>query len=177
MSDVFDALQVLRDSDLLHDEAYRAALTGFADGDADENDKRRIAYILWSMDNGNTCNPSDAEFDGNSVSEGRIEHLVLTDDEANAAAADSIEQSLFAFNASFLAGETGIDQSVFAALADKCEDANDAIRSIIDGTCGWDTFVESATSADGRGHLLSSYDGEENEFSIGGEYFYIYRTN
>jgi len=177
MSDVFDALQVLRDSDLLHDEAYRAALTGFADGDADEDDKRRIAYILWSMDNGNTCNPSDAEFDGNSLSEGRIEYLVLTDDEANEAFAERVEDSLWAFNSDFLAGETGIDARAFAALSEQCESANDAVRSMIDGTCGFDAFVESAMSADGRGHLLSSYDGNEDEITVGGSTFYFYRTN
>ncbi len=30
---------------------------------------------------------------------------------------------------------------------------------------------------DGRGHCLSSYDGEEHEVKIGDEWFYIYRTN
>ena len=30
---------------------------------------------------------------------------------------------------------------------------------------------------DGRGHCLSSYDGEEHEVQVNGEWFYIYRTN
>lgn len=30
---------------------------------------------------------------------------------------------------------------------------------------------------DGRGHCLSSYDGEEHEIKIDGEWIYIYRTN
>ena len=30
---------------------------------------------------------------------------------------------------------------------------------------------------DGRGHSLSSYDGEEHEYQIDGEWIYIYRTN
>ena len=30
---------------------------------------------------------------------------------------------------------------------------------------------------DGRGHTLSSYDGEENEETVDGETYYIYRTN
>ena len=177
MPDVFEALQVLRDNDLIADEAYRAALEGFANGDADEEDKRRIAFILWELYNGNSCNPDDADFDGDTVNQGRIEYRVLTDDEANAAAADYVEQSLWAFNADFLAGETGLDSTVFEALQPRCENANDAIRSIIDGTCGFDAFVETAISADGRGHFMSSYDGEENEQSVGGEYFYIYRIN
>lgn len=44
------------------------------------------------------------------------------------------------------------------------------------------SFSESAIAADGRGHFLSSYDGEENEVSaedIDGNpvTFYLYRTN
>jgi len=30
---------------------------------------------------------------------------------------------------------------------------------------------------DGRGHSLSSYDGEEHEVHLNGEWMYIYRTN
>jgi hypothetical protein len=56
----------------------------------------------------------------------------------------------------------------------KCEGANDAILALIEKTDGGlDGFVEEAISADGRGHFLSSYDGNENHESG----FYIYRTN
>ncbi len=58
-----------------------------------------------------------------------------------------------------------------SALAD--ERSNDAVLSLVERTCGLDDFVEDAVSADGRGHFLSHYDGEENEQ---GEYF-IYRLN
>lgn len=34
-----------------------------------------------------------------------------------------------------------------------------------------------AIRADGRGHFMSSYDGEENEEIVEGETFYIYRIN
>lgn len=104
---------------------------------------------------------------------GTQEYLVLDDDEADTAAHHQISDLLWAFNAAFLSGETGIDESVFSLLAEKCEDANDAVRSIVDGSCGIDSFVESAVSADGRGHFLSGYDGEERP---AGE-FYIYQTN
>ena len=30
---------------------------------------------------------------------------------------------------------------------------------------------------DGRGHVLASYDGDEHEVKIDGEWFYIYRVN
>jgi len=40
-----------------------------------------------------------------------------------------------------------------------------------------DSFVQDAISADGRGNFLSSYDGDEQEIKIDGEYFYSYRAN
>lgn len=107
------------------------------------------------------------------------EYLVLTDSEADDRATEYIKESLWAFNASFLAGETGIDQDVYDAIIknDKCESNNDAMLSLISSTCGIEDFVKSAISADGRGHFMSSYDGEENEAEVDGETFYIYRTN
>lgn len=106
---------------------------------------------------------------------GNQEYLVLTDSEADEKAAEQITESLWAFNPSFLAGETEIDQAVFEAIQknDRCESNNPAILSMIKSTCGIASFVESAIGADGRGHFLAGYDFEENEE---GEYF-IYRTN
>ena len=51
-----------------------------------------------------------------------------------------------------------------------CEDANEIVKAII---TNMDEFVSDAISADGRGHFLAGYDGEENEQ----DEFYIYRTN
>lgn len=116
----------------------------------------------------------DAARYGENVYEyGRAEYLVLTDDEADKAARDAIADSLWAFNASFLASETEFDEEIFSAIQPRCEGANDAVRRLIDKSCGLDSFVDAAVSADGRGHFLSGYDGEENE---AGEYF-IYRVN
>jgi hypothetical protein len=114
-----------------------------------------------------SCAPEDLErYIENS------DYMVLTDDEANEKAAEYIKDSLWAFNADFLAGETGIDQSVFEAIQNngKCERNNDAIASCIDDM---ESFIESAISADGRGHFLSPYDGEEIEVDD----LYIYRLN
>ena len=58
-----------------------------------------------------------------------------------------------------------------------CEGANDFIESLIEKTCGMDSFIESAISADGRGHFISSYDGNEEEISVFGKYIYVYRIN
>ena len=40
-----------------------------------------------------------------------------------------------------------------------------------------DSFVEDVVSSDGRGHTLSSYDGDENEIVYQDDWYYIYRTN
>ena len=40
-----------------------------------------------------------------------------------------------------------------------------------------DDFIEDVISSDGRGHTLSSYDGEEGEVTYKDEWYYIYRTN
>lgn len=115
------------------------------------------------------------------LSSERDDYLVLTDEEANDKAREYIEDSIWAFNADFIIEECGLDfsgvDSLRAMQEKSCESANDFIRSIIENTCGIESFVESAISADGRGHFLSTYDGEENEVSIKGETLYIYRIN
>ena len=75
------------------------------------------------------------------------------------------------------AGECNLDMAMEESLKkmqqDQCESCNEFIRALIDGKEGIESFIDSAVSADGRGHFLSSYDGEENEE---GDYF-IYRIN
>jgi hypothetical protein len=104
------------------------------------------------------------------------EYTVYTEDEANEACAEQIKETVWAFNSNFLSGETGIAQEVFAAIQSngKCESNNDAILSCISDI---DSFVIAAISADGRGHFLSQYDGEENEQTVFGNTFYLYRNN
>ncbi len=118
---------------------------------------------------------SETRYDENTFDAEGGEYMVLTDEEADQRATEYIKDSLWAFNPSFLSGETDIDEDVFTAIAsnDRCESNNDAILALIKGSCGIDAFVSSAISADGRGHFMSSYDGNENEQ---GEFF-IYRTN
>ena len=97
------------------------------------------------------------------------EYLVLTDGEANEKAQEYIEDSLWAFNADFILDTCGLDSSsnIIRSLRkmqeDSCEGCNDFIRALVDGTCGIDEFTKQAILADGRGHFLSSYDGEEGE--------------
>lgn len=103
-----------------------------------------------------------------------IEYLVLDEDEREEKVTEKISESLWAFNPSFLAGETGLDIVIFEALAEKYEDANEAVLSLIEKTCGLEEFVNAAVSADGYGHFLASYDGHELELR---DDYYAYRID
>lgn len=103
------------------------------------------------------------------------EYIVMTDEEADAAVKDYVLESAWAFRYDFLCGHSEaiaeIPQKQYEAMAEKlCEGFNKAVLAMIDDK---DHFVDDAIRADGRGHFLSGYDGEENEEGS----FYIYRTN
>ena len=116
------------------------------------------------------------------------DYFVLTDEEADEAGREDIEQMVWAFSPSFLSAHTGIDEDVFKLLQEKCEGANDAIMSMIKD---FDHFVDDAVACDGRGHFLAGYDGNENEatylsvtrdegtytYSTKTTTYYIYRRN
>lgn len=106
-------------------------------------------------------------------------YMCLTDSEADERAGEYIKDSLWAFNASFLAAQTGLDQEVFEAIISngKCEDNNDTIYNLINKLGSIDGFIQDAIGADGRGHFMSSYDGEENEETVNSETYCIYRMN
>ena len=106
-------------------------------------------------------------------------HIICTDEEADELAYEYIVDSLWAFQPSFLAGETGLPEEVFVALVEngKYENNNDVVTSMIKTTCGLDEFVKSAIDTDGRGHFIAHYDHNENEVSVGDTTFYIYRVN
>jgi len=105
------------------------------------------------------------------------DHAIGTDEEADKACEEYIKQTAWAFNASFIISECGLDcsgeESLKTMQEKSCEGANDFILSLIEKTCGIGEFVDSAISAEGRGHFLSSYDGNENEEGN----YYIYRIN
>lgn len=54
------------------------------------------------------------------------------------------------------------------------ESSNDVLVNLLDDES---RFVDDAISADGRGHFLGVYDGEENEEDVDGDTYFIYRTN
>lgn len=114
------------------------------------------------------------------------DYLVLTDEEADEAVREEIEEMVWAFTPSFLSAHTGVNEAVFEALADRCEDNNDSFKSMIKD---FDAFVEDAVRGDGRGHFLAQYDHEEHYCDWkaverkDGKYetvtteYYIYRRN
>ena len=125
------------------------------------------------------CAPKDIE----EYSDGRydidgIDYLVLTDSEADEKVEEYVENTLWAFSPRFLSSVTGVDESVFEAIQDngRCEDNNGAIMSILYATkTSISEVAGEAISRDGRGHFLSSYDGEEIEVYVDGEYYFCYR--
>ena len=102
------------------------------------------------------------------------EYLVLTDTEANEYARSEIEDMLWTFNASWLASYTGLHEAVFESLAEGYENSNEAIMALINNAGSMDEFVQDAIDADGRGHFVANYDGEEIELEND---YYAYRVN
>jgi hypothetical protein len=175
---MMDTLGLLVDKGLSND-ALDVILTDLITTDDfdDDDDKRCCIALAWGRSRGNKSDPTDVAVESDEmVSIDGDDYAMLTDEDADQECADYIRESVWSFRPEFLSGETGIDQSVFEALADKCEGANEGIRSIIDGSCGMDSFVDAVTSADGRGPFLSSYDNEEHEYrDDNGDMWYFYQ--
>lgn len=132
------------------------------------------------------CEPCDLNEIGHehyglkSFSFGGQEYAIGTNAQADKAARLNIEDSIWAFNASFILSECNLpgelEEGLKAWQEKECEGCNDELLRMVNRLCG-DSFFEAAISADGRGHFLSGYDGEENDVVSEGETFYIYRTN
>jgi len=108
---------------------------------------------------------------------GNKEYAIGTDAEADEAVQQAVKDSLWAFNASFILSEcdlpSELEDAIKAFQGDKCESANDAILALVEKCSSLEDFTQSAVSADGRGHFLSPYDGNENKEGD----FFIYRLN
>lgn len=104
------------------------------------------------------------------------EYAIATDSEADKAARESMEQSIWAFNASFILEACclplELEDGLKAWQEKECEGCNDALLRMVNKQAG-NSFFEDAISQDGRGHFMSSYDGEENEQ----DGYYIYQLN
>jgi hypothetical protein len=107
------------------------------------------------------------------------DYLVLTDEEADEAVREYIEETVWAFNPSFLSAYTRVSEEAIKKIQELHEDANDALAEMIKD---FDEFVEDAVACDGRGHFLAGYDGNENEVTFTSlddtkTIYYIYRRN
>ena len=93
--------------------------------------------------------------------------LVLTEEEADNATGEYIQESVWAFNADFIADHANLPREAVDMIKGfqeaKSESANEVIASLIERGDGMKAFIEDAISADGRGHFLATYDGNENE--------------
>jgi len=106
------------------------------------------------------------ENDGVYLDFGYKSYLIMTDEEAQKKAENYIKDSLWAFNTEFIKYhcKDDISYKVIKAIQEQYEDGNEAVLSLIEDI---DEFIEDAISADGRGHFLSSYDGQETELKNG----------
>ena len=102
------------------------------------------------------------------------DYLVYTDDEADEAVYNHIDESVCFFRSDFIAAHAEVDEEVIKKLQELHENSNQAIKSLIKD---FDHFVNDAVLCDGRAHFLSSYDGEENEVNVNGNTYYVYRSN
>ena len=122
-------------------------------------DESEIMEALEDYDNEDTVTVNGEEL------------LILCDDEADEKCEEYILDSLWAFNADFIASHVSNDRiddyselvKSISAIQEQCEGANSAVKAMIDDL---DEFVKDAISADGRGHFISHYDGEEFEATI-----------
>lgn len=105
-------------------------------------------------------------------------YVIHTDAGANAALKENIADRLWAFRAGFLADCTDLPEEVFKTMLETmCENANPAVRRIVDATCGLNYIVKTAESIDGRGAYLAEYDGNEIEILVRGKPYFVYRID
>jgi len=172
---VFEALE---DCEVTR-EIKEEILEGIVDNHLNEfnyDDQRTLLlyYHLFSG-KGYNCSIKNLTGCGCIVKENDTEYYVLDDDEADVLCDRFIDDSLWSFDSDFLSSVTGFDKSIFEALNSGGEKSNEAIRALIDSSCGIHNFFEKARNLEDRGHFIAS-DGVENELYIGDhQYFYIYK--
>ena len=124
---------------------------------------------------------SENPYDENMLDYGRQEWKVLTDSEADEAVREYINDSVWAFSASFLSRYIPGSIKAIEVVQEKCcEDCNDLLKAAIGDKLS--AFIDDAIGEDGRGNFLSGYDSEEVEINLPvgrnrRQYFYAYRNN
>lgn len=97
--------------------------------------------------------------------------------EAEAEAEQHIEQSLWAFNASFLVGyiNAKIDTNTLQRIKqDSCEDCNEVFLALVGDNL--ERLKSDAIGCDGIGHFLNTYDGDAYEYYYNGELYLYWRV-
>ena len=131
-----------------------------------EEKKRILAKCLGISEDSISISGRYFELDDGS------EYLVLDEEEREEELQDNIKETCSYFIPEFLAEETELPIEVFKALVDKNEAVYKLLEKWVDG--GFEQFCEDAVNADGYGHFLSGYDGEELELT---DDLFAYRTN
>ena len=135
----------------------------------DEYDLQAIVLAHYLAEGYNRPDYDEAQSDFDSE-----DFFVYTDEEADEAVRENIEEMVWAFTPSFLRAHTGVTIEAIAKIQEMSEDANEPLTAMIKD---FDYFVEDAVKCDGRGHFLAQYDHEENEITFNGITYYIYRRN
>ena len=150
------------------------------------NEKRKALQQFLSIPDEDMDELKSSKYEENGLEYCKEEYLVLTDAEADVRAREDIERSLWAFQPSFILSHCstydrmsnweydGAKEALEKIQRHFCESINELIRAMI---ADFDEFVEDAINEDGRGHLISMYDGCENEEIVDGVTYYIYRIN
>lgn len=112
-----------------------------------------------------------------AISSGNSEWVVFSDRDADRSVYEFIKESLWSFRPKFISEMTGYDNDEVITLLTENEFEDGKLIEIVEHSCGLDNFVNEAIKADGRGHFLSTYDGQETEIRVNGEYYYVYRVN
>ncbi len=110
---------------------------------------------------------------------GSQEYAIGTEEEVHEAVEQNIKDSLCYFNSQWIVDhiDTELPVKAIAAIQAEDTDGNETLFELISKLGDWSYFVNDSILADGRGHFLSSYDGEENEVFFEGVWYFIYRTN
>lgn len=109
-----------------------------------------------------------------------FELLVLTDNEADDKAKEYIKESVWAFKPEFIINHSSAldhdkaSKMIVKAISEQYENGNEAMLKLIDD---FEDFAQDAIDSDGRGHFMSSYDGEEYEVKINDTWLYVYILN
>jgi len=124
----------------------------------------------------------DADFEAFVLPDGRM-YKVFTDAEADQAAEEDIMNSLWAFNADFILDHSKAADDLSGRERDEvlnalqemqsklCESATPLVRCLI---ADLNEFIDDAIRADGRGHFIAQYDGDEIDLGCD---LYAYRID